>query len=217
MEKLMFAGAKTLSNAELLALIIRSGTREKSAVALAEEVLAFASESGCELGKADPRELMTIDGIGPTKACAIIAALEFSKRQISDSVRDNVPVLASSDDVATLLVQEMMYERREVFIALYLNSRLMVESKMVVSIGNLDSAPVHPREVFGPAVRRGAAAVIVAHNHPSGDPRPSPEDLAVTRRLLDSANLIGIKLLDHVIIGNGKFTSLKAEGYIPEY
>lgn len=215
-EKMMFAGASALSNAELLALIIRSGTRKKSAVALAEEVISFVASDVGEFGKADPRELMQIDGIGATKACAIVAALELSKRLISGSVRDNLPKLACSDDVAALLMQEMMYERREVFIAIYLNSKLMVESKSVISIGSLDSAPVHPREVFGPAIRRGAAAVIVAHNHPSGDPSPSPEDIAVTRRLLESANLIGIKLLDHVIVGNGCFISLKAEGYIPE-
>ena len=98
--------------------------------------------------------------------------------------------------------------------AINLNSKLRVESKSVVSIGNLDSAPVHPREVFGPAVRRGAAAVIVAHNHPSGDPTPSHQDVDVTMRLLDASKIIGIKLMDHVIVGNGRFTSMKAEGYL---
>ena len=95
-----------------------------------------------------------------------------------------------------------------------LNSKLQVESKSIVSIGNLDSAPVHPREVFAPAIRRGAAAVVVAHNHPSGDPTPSAQDIEVTRRLLEASNIIGIKLLDHVIVGQGRNISMKAEGYL---
>ena len=107
----------------------------------------------------------------------------------------------------------MMYEKREFFMALNLNSKLQVESKSIISIGNLDSAPVHPREVFGPAVRRGAAAVVVAHNHPSGDPTPSPQDIDVTRRLIRASEILGIRLLDHVIVGNGCFTSMKSEGY----
>lgn len=213
-EKLLFAGASCLSNAELLAILIGSGTKNKSAIEVANEVLAFASSDIGELGLADPRELMQISGIGEVKACTIIAALELSKRLMSDSVRERIPTLECGDDVAQLLIHEMGYERRELFMVIFLNTKLMIEGKMVISIGNLDTAPVHPREVFGPAVRRGAAAVIVAHNHPSGDPTPSHEDIAVTLRLQESANLIGIKLLDHVIVGKGSFTSMKAEGYI---
>ena len=105
-----------------------------------------------------------------------------------------------------------MYETRELFMALNLNSKMQIESKSVISIGNIDSAPVHPREVFGPAVRRGAAAVVVAHNHPSGDPTPSPQDIDVTRRLQKASEILGIRLLDHVIVGNGCFVSMKSEG-----
>ena len=214
-EKMLYGGTACLSNAELLALIIRSGTSRKSSVSLAEEVLAYASSELGGLGKADPRELMQIDGIGAAKACSIVAAIELSSRLISGNVRETAPKLECGDDVARLLTEEMMYERREVFMAIFLNTKLMIESKAVISIGNIDMAPVHPREVFGPAMRRGAAAVIVAHNHPSGDPTPSREDIAVTRRLLDSSELVGIKLVDHVIVGHGRFTSMKAEGYIP--
>jgi DNA repair protein RadC len=215
-EKLLYKGAAGLSNSELLALIIRTGAGEKSAIQLAEEVIAFAMTNSGDLGKVDPRELMKIDGIGASKACSIIAAMEFSKRMMSGDLRESGSRLQSGDDVARLLMEEMMYENREIFMAIHLNTRLEVESKTIVSIGNLDTAPVHPREVFGPAVRKGAAAVIVAHNHPSGDPAPSPEDIAVTDRLLESSRILGIKLLDHVIIGNGRFTSLKAEGYITD-
>ena len=212
MEKMLFAGPGALSKAELLALIIRSGTREKSAIVLAEEILAFASTESGGLGKADPRELMKISGVGTAKACQIAASIELSKRLMSDTLRDSSPRVDCVDDVAGLLMEEMMYERREIFMALFLDTKLKVESKKIISIGSLDSAPVHPREVFGPAVRRGAAAVIVAHNHPSGDPTPSPDDIAVTMRLVDSSELIGIRLLDHIIVGNGCYTSMKSEG-----
>lgn len=216
MEKMLFAGPSVLSNTELLSLLIRSGTREKSAIALAEEVLAYASSELGGLGKADPRELMEINGIGQVKACMIVAAIELSKRLMSENAKEKAERIRCCEDIADLLMQEMMYERREVFMAIYLNTKLMIESKMIISIGSLDSTPVHPREVFGPAVRRGAAAVIVAHNHPSGDPSPSEADIELTERLLESSGIIGIRLLDHVIVGKGSYTSMKSEGYIPD-
>ncbi len=212
-EKMLYGGAGCLSNSELLALIIRTGTGEKSAIRLADEVITYANDNTGGLGAAEVRELTEIDGIGEAKACSIVAAMELSKRVISDR-RGSVRVrLRDSRQVAEILMEEMMYEKREFFMALNLNSKLQVESKSIISIGNLDSAPVHPREVFGPAVRRGAAAVIVAHNHPSGDPSPSPEDIDVTKRLIKASEILGIKLLDHVIVGNGCFTSMKSEGY----
>ncbi|MDO4518563.1 MAG: DNA repair protein RadC [Bacillota bacterium] len=199
---------------ELLALIIRTGTSEKSAIQLAEDVLAYAMIHVGNLGMADARELTQVDGIGTAKACSIAAAFELSKRLISGAVRETGRKLASSEEVAALLMEEMMYERREVFMAINLNTKLEIESKSIISIGSLDSAPVHPREVFGPAIRRGAAGVIVAHNHPSGDPTPSNEDRYVTTRLEEAAGIIGIKLIDHVIIGNGKYTSMRQLGYL---
>jgi DNA repair protein RadC len=215
-EKLMFAGPGSLSNAELLALVIRTGTSEKSAVQLAEEVIAYADAAAGGLGKADAKELTCIDGIGVSKACSIVAAVELSKRLIADRVMETAECLTNSGDVADLLMKEMMYEDREFFMALYLNTRMKVESKSIISIGGLDMALVHPREVFAPAVRRGAAAVIVAHNHPSGDPEPSEEDILLTNRLLESSRILGIRLVDHVIIGSGRYVSLRDEGLIPD-
>ena len=159
------------------------------------------------------KELTEIDGIGEAKACSIVAAMELSKRIISDHQGAVRVRIRDSRQVAEILMEEMMYEKRELFMTLNLNSKLQVESKSVISIGNLDSAPVHPREVFGPAVRRGAAAVVVAHNHPSGDPSPSPQDIDVTKRLIKASEILGIRLLDHVIVGNGCFTSMKSEGF----
>ena len=212
-EKMLYGGPGCLSNSELLALIIRTGTGDKSAVRLADEVISYTNENTGGLGAAEVRELTEIGGIGEAKACSIVAAMELSKRMISDHQGALKVRIRDSRQVADILMDEMMYEKRELFMTLNLNSRLQVESKSIISIGSLDSAPVHPREVFGPAVRRGAAAVVVAHNHPSGDPTPSPQDIDVTKRLISASEILGIRLLDHVIVGNGCFTSMKSEGY----
>ena len=215
-EKLVYAGAGSLSNSELLALIIRTGTGSKSAVDLADEVIAYTSENIGELGAAEVRELTEIDGIGEAKACSIVAAMELSKRLISERHSSVKLKLRDCRQVAELMMEEMLYEKREFFMAICLNTKMQIESKSVISIGSLDSAPVHPREVFAPAVKRGAAAVVVAHNHPSGDPSPSRQDIEVTARLIEASRVLGIKLIDHVIVGNGCFTSMKTEGYFDE-
>lgn len=216
-EKLLFAGASGLSNSELLALIIRTGTSDKSAIQLAEEVIAYASTDIGDLGRADARELMKLDGIGQSKACSIVAAMELSKRLMAGSVGESHVRIREGNEAVKLMQREMMYEKRELFMTLLLNTRLEIESKSVISIGNLDNAPVHPREVFAPAVRRSAAAIIVAHNHPSGDPTPSNMDIEVTRRLIEASHVLGIRLVDHLIIGKGRHISLRESGIIPEW
>lgn len=215
-EKLIYAGAKVLSNSELLALILRTGSTDRSAIQLAEEVIKYTTDNIGDLGMAEVRELMDINGIGEAKACSIVAAMELSKRIKSDRMANSRHRLKDSREVADILMEELADEKKEYFMAINLNSKLQIESKSVVSIGSLDSAPVHPREVFAPAVRRGAAAVVVAHNHPSGDPSPSPQDIEVTKRLIEASGIIGIKLLDHVIVGNGSFISMKSEGYFDD-
>ena len=215
-EKMLYAGAGCLSNSELLALIIRTGTDRKSAVRLADEVISYANDNIGDLGLAEVRELTGIDGIGEAKACSIVAAMELSKRLIADRQGSVKVRIRDSRQVAEILTEEMMGEKRELFMALNLNSKLQIESKSVISIGNLDSAPVHPREVFGPAIRRGAAAVVVAHNHPSGDPTPSVQDIDVTKRLIKASEILGIRLLDHVIFVYFFFTSMKSEGYFTD-
>ena len=124
--------------------------------------------------------------------------------------------LATAEHDSRFLQREMVNEKRELFMSVHLNTRLQIESKYIVSIGSLDAAPVHPREVFGPAVKRGAAAVIVAHNHPSGDPSPSVQDIAVTERLAEASKIMGIKLLDHVVIGSGSCFSMREAGYLTD-
>ena len=157
---------------------------------------------------------MNIDGIGTAKACSVIAAIELSKRLMTGSVREDGECISDSEIAARILMNELVYEKREMFIAMYLNSRHQIESKSVISIGSLDSAPVQPREVFSPAVKRCAAAVIVAHNHPSGDPTPSSNDIFITRQLYEASRIMGIELLDHIVIGRDRYISMKDQGIL---
>lgn len=215
-EKLLYGGASSLSNAELLAVVLRTGTGDKSAIRLAEDILAYTSTKMGGLGRADVRELTEIDGVGEAKACSIVAGMELAKRVISGRCAEERRTVRDCSDVADMLIEEMLYEKRELLIALLLNVKGEVESKEIISIGELAATNVHPREVFSPAIRKGAAAVIIAHNHPSGDPSPSNEDIMATRRLEEAAKIVGIRLIDHVIIGNGRYCSLKAEGILSE-
>lgn len=214
-EKLLFAGPGTLSNPELLALIIRTGTDRKSALQLAEDVISLTAAESGSITTADVRELMSIHGIGSAKACSIVASMELGRRLLTGNVAEKSSGPVTADDIYDLLMRDMMHEKRELFMSIHLNTKMQIESKHLISIGCLDTAPVHPREVFRPAVRSGAAAVIVAHNHPSGDPEPSAEDIAVTERLLKASKIMGIRMLDHIIIGSGRYVSLREEGIIP--
>ena len=207
--KMQYFGPSGLSNAELLSLVI--GTE----VDVARKAISYLDEISASFGTVEVRELEEVAGIGPSKASAVVAAMELGKRTaLSSKVGQRI---SRSDEVADLMRAEFGSEKQEHFVVFLLNSKLRLESRVVVSKGNLDSAPVHPREVFAPAVKRQAAAIIVAHNHPTGDPTPSPQDLQVTERLLESSKILGIKLLDHVIVGGGNtsaFTSMKTEGYL---
>lgn len=215
-EKMLYAGAGALTNAELLALVLRSGDHERSAIQLAEDVLAYSTKEVGGLGRAQVQELQNIEGIGTAKACSIVAGMELAKRVMSDRYAEQRRVVRDCTDVVDMLMEELVYEKREVLIALLLNVKGEVESKEIISIGELAATNVHPREVFSPAIRKGAAGLIVVHNHPSGDPTPSSDDIVATRRLLDVGRIVGIRLVDHVIIGNGTYTSLKVEGVIPQ-
>lgn len=214
-EKLVYRGASCLSNAELMALIIRTGTSQKSAIQLGEDVLSYVSSNVGELGRADVKELTEIEGIGFSKASSIVASMELAKRMFLNSNYKKKRIIKDSSDVVDLLMEEMLYEKREILIALLLNVKGEIESKEIISVGELAATNIHPREVFSPAIRKGAAAVIVAHNHPSGDPTPSDDDIFATKRLLDASKIVGIRLIDHVIIGHRKYISLKSEGIIP--
>ncbi len=211
-EKLLLNGADTLTNSELLAVLIGSGSKDSSAIELSEKILALKGGlSG--LATITANELTGIPGIGPKKAASIISALAIGRR-VATSPRDKKIRLSSTSGLAEFFMEDMRYSRKEYFKVLMVNVKLEIIGVETVSIGELTGAPVHPRETFEPAIRKGAAAVCFAHNHPSGDPRPSEDDLKITKRLVECGDILGIRVLDHIIIGDGVYTSLKEEGYI---
>ncbi len=209
-ERLIHFGASVLSTTELLAIQLRAGTRERSALGLAEQVL-----TQCEglrgVATASLEDLEKIKGIGPVKAVEIMASVELGKRLVALAPEER-PCIRGPQDVANLLMPEMRDLKKEYLKSLLLDSKNRVMKIQTVSIGILDSSLVHPREVFKDAIVASSAAIIVAHNHPSGDPTPSPEDKRITQRLHEAGQLIGIDLLDHIVIGDNRWVSLKQIG-----
>lgn len=210
-EKLLNQGAEALTNEELLALIIRTGGQKETAMDLARRLVACfgglrsLTDVTCE-------ELMAIKGIGLAKAAQIIAVVELAKRLSVEGARR--PKIRSPRDAAELLMPEMRYLKKEVFKVMLLDTKNQLIAVEKISQGALNSSIVHPREVFKPAIKRSCCSLIVAHNHPSGEVEPSAEDIQVTKRLLDGGKILGIDVLDHLIIGDGRFLSLKEKGYI---
>lgn len=211
-ERLLHSGPAQLSHAELLAILLRTGTRDQSVLVLAQRLLNQAGGLR-ELANLDIEQMTEIKGIGHTKAMQVIAALELGKR-ISRSNLDLSQGIRSPHDAVAYLREEMRYLAKEVFICLLLNTKNQIVGREVISIGTLNASLVHPREVFQAAIRKNCAAIICAHNHPSGDPQPSPEDIAITQRLVEAGTIIGIEVLDHVVIGDTNFVSLKEQGYM---
>ena len=212
-EKSIYQGISHLSNAELIAVILGSGYRDKSAIGLAEDVLALNSNGISYLSDCTVEELTGIKGMGIIKSSRLVAAVELGKR-ISSAPKPNAFCISCADDVAKLFMEDMRYSKREIFKVLLLNAKGEIISVEVVSIGELTSTLVHPREVFTQAVKKSAASVIFVHNHPSGDPTPSEDDLNSTKALVEAGKLLRIMVLDHLIIGDGRYLSLKTLGYI---
>ncbi|WP_066194435.1 MULTISPECIES: RadC family protein [Gracilibacillus] len=211
-ERLLEHGASHLSNQELLAILLGSGTRQENVHQLAEKVLRHF-EGLSMLREVTIEELTNINGIGQVKGVNILAAVEFGKR-IQVYKKPERYTIRTPEDGANFLMEKMKTLKQEHFVCLYLNTKNQVLHRQTIFIGGLNSSIVHPREVFREAVRRSAASIICAHNHPSGDPSPSQEDIHVTKRLADSGKMIGIDLLDHIIIGDNTFISLKEKGYL---
>lgn len=212
-EKLIYSGAKTLSSSELLALIIRTGSKDKSAVQLAEDVLAYANNEAGGINNIEINELQNIAGIGVAKACSVAATIELAKR-MSNGKRGERKAVRTARDASDLLMNKLRHEKKEHLIMLILNTKCEVEAEITVSIGALDHTIMHPREILGKALKRSAAAILIAHNHPSGDPTPSRDDVKATNKLIKAADIVGIKVLDHIVIGDGRFISMKAEQLI---
>ncbi|TCZ75165.1 JAB domain-containing protein [Paenibacillus albiflavus] len=211
-ERMLRYGSGVLSNAELLAILLRTGTVEESAIGLAHRVLTESSGLRA-LGEMSTEQLMQIKGIGAAKALQIQAGVELGRR-IAGSTRSDAVIIRSPQDVTRLLTEDLRYLTKEHFVCLFLNTKNHVIGQETLSIGSLNASIVHPREVFQAAIKRNSAAIVCAHNHPSGDPTPSPQDIDITKRLVEAGEIIGIDVLDHIIIGDNGYISLKEKGYM---
>ncbi|MGE5629908.1 MAG: RadC family protein [Caulobacteraceae bacterium] len=209
-ERLARYGSSVLSNAELLAILLRTGTKKESALSLAYRILK--QEEGLRfLANCTVQELGKINGIGEAKAAQLKAAVEIGKRvSIFENTVDKS--VKCPQDVASLLMEEMRYLKKEYMKVILLNVKCNLISIEDISIGNLNTSIVHPREVYIPAIKKSSGSIIMVHNHPSGDPSPSNEDISITKRIAEAGKIIGIELMDHIIIGDGKYLSLKEKG-----
>ena len=210
-EKLLSRGAAALSDAELIAILLRTGARGASALdhgrALIEQFGEFRQMATAGVG-----DLCQVKGLGPAKAAQILAALEIAKRYGEHTFKAGES-FSSSRDVYSHFCERLASEKREHFYAVLLDNKHRKIKDVAVSQGSLTASIVHPRDVFAPVVRESAAAVIFVHNHPSGDPTPSKEDIEITRRLREVGEIMGVRVLDHVVIGKGRYVNFVDDGY----
>ncbi|HQU28748.1 MAG TPA: DNA repair protein RadC, partial [Nitrospirales bacterium] len=212
-ELLLARGARSLSDAQLLAILLRMGKRKSSAVEVAMEVLTRL-EGLRGLANRSREELCAVPGIGPAKAAQILAALELGKRALATPLTSGLRI-RGSQDLFQHYYPILRDIRHEMFKVVLLDAKHRLIRDLTISEGSLTVSIVHPREVFNLAVRESAAAIIFVHNHPSGDPQPSEEDHALTRRLLEAGEILGIRVLDHLVIGDGRYVSFADEGWLP--
>jgi DNA repair protein RadC len=210
-ERLQKLGAEALSAQEILALILGRGIAGESVMVTAQRLLGeFGSLKG--VAAASLEQLSHVKGIGLAKAAQIKAAFELSSRVDGYSEAGRRPPVKTPNDVAGLVRSRLKDKKKEYFLALLLDTRNRLIKAAEISVGSLDSSIVHPREVFKEAISASAAAVIFVHNHPSGDPEASEDDINLTKRLAEAGEVVGIEVLDHIIIGDNKYTSLKRDG-----
>ena len=199
----------------MLALIIRTGdtATRKSAIDLGREVIARFGDNLRELASADLAEICTIKGMGPAKATGIKAAFTLASR-FQGRRLEHLDRFTSPKQVFDYFHHEFRDSRKEYFLTLLLDGKNRIIRRVQISEGSLNQSIVHPREVFSPAVKESAAAVILVHNHPTGDPAPSSEDIAITRRLKEAGEIMGIRVLDHIIVGDGEYVSFVERGLL---
>lgn len=206
-EKAMQHGVPALSNRELLALLLRNGTRAQSVLEMADEVLALKGTLG-ELGNASMQELMRVKGIKQAKALELNAAFELCRRIAFDKVMYKEQI-EEPEDILDWLNQEIGYAKQEHFLVLFLDQRNHVLCYRTMFVGTLTNASVHPREIFKEAMQQGCAKIICVHNHPSGDPTPSDADISLTRAIQEAGNMVAIPLLDHIIVSRNTYISFR--------
>lgn len=210
-ERMLNYGASHLSHAELLAILINTGRKGYSSLDIANELLKSIVNLK-ELKHLSINDLNKIKGVGLYKALTLKAAFELGERMHSGSVDDKIQI-NNSKDAADFMMGKMEHLTQEKFIALFLNSKNIIIKQKTIFMGTLNSAIVHPREIYSEAVKCASNAIIVLHNHPSGDTTPSLEDIKTTDRLRECGDILGIQLLDHVIIGDHTYLSMVEEGY----
>ncbi|AEJ43835.1 RadC family protein [Alicyclobacillus acidocaldarius] len=211
-ERLMRLGPSALRVDELLACIMQSGNGKQNVYEIAQSLCRHLGDLD-RLADLEVAELLTVPGIGPAKAVQIAAAVELGRRVVRKPPNDKRQI-RTAEDAAKYVMDRLRYLKKEHFVTLLLDTKHRVLAEDMSSVGSLDASIVHPREIFRRAIRISASSILCIHNHPSGDPSPSPEDIAVTRRLVEAGRILGIAVLDHIVIGDGRFVSLRAEGYM---
>ncbi|MEM9121126.1 MAG: DNA repair protein RadC [Cyanobacteria bacterium P01_F01_bin.56] len=213
-ERLLTHGAKTLATAELIAILLGTGQGpgKLSAVGLGQYILqclgAHQRDAMSVMRDVAPRELMEIPGVGPAKATSILAAIELGKRVLQSRPPEQT-VVDDPSVAAAALSHELMWQSQERFAVLFLDVQHRILGMKVITIGTATETLAHPRDIFREVLKQGATRIVVAHNHPSGSLNPSEEDIHLTRQLLEAANILGVPILDHLILGNGDFSSLR--------
>ena len=209
-ERLLHHGVNALSSAELLAIILRTGVQDENVVRVAQRLLAgFGNLAG--LAQANMDELMSKKGLGPAKVAQLKAALELGRRMLVESPEER-PQVRSPADAANLVMSEMGLLEQEHLRIMLLDTKNRVLGTPEVYVGSLNTSVIRVGELFREAIRANCASLIVVHNHPSGDPTPSPEDVAVTRQIVEAGKLLDVDVLDHLVIGQQRFVSLKERG-----
>ncbi|MBC7651516.1 MAG: DNA repair protein RadC [Deinococcales bacterium] len=213
-EKLMLKGASALSNSELLAILINNGTTNKSAVDLAKELLTACNNNLQRLGDLNYQQMvqLKIKGLGPAKAITIAAALELGiRRDANEKKKDKI---ISSRDIADFLQAQLQYKNHEVFVTIFLNVAQHIIHHEILSEGGIDAVMIEPRAIIKKALEYNAKSIILCHNHPSGNLKPSRQDLALTEKIKQAASLFDIKVIDHIIVSNEGYYSFADDGMI---
>lgn len=211
-EKIFAHGVSFLSNTELIAVLLGYGDGRSSALDLASKLLSSV-DSITAFSAYQPEEFMQVPGIGTAKACTLVAAIELGRRLASSPLGTNT-FCGNPAAAAALFMEEMRYLKKETFCVALFNVKNELIMKDYVSTGGLNFSSAHPREVFSNALKKGASSVILVHNHPSGDPTPSASDISTTRQLCEAGEILGVRVLDHIIIGDGKYLSFKKESLL---
>lgn len=206
-EKLELYGEKMLSNSELLAIIIKNGTKEQTAIDISNIILSKINNNLRELQDITLAEFMNIRGIGKVKAIQLKAVCELTKR-MSRPINDTKIQIKNTKDIANIFMDELKHEKREIVKLVLLNTKNVIMKIIDISYGGTSSAQVNPKDIMAEAIKIGAPKIILIHNHPSGDPEPSFADFEITERIEKASKIMGIELIDHIVIGDGSYTSI---------